>query len=153
MIGMETESSSTCSWRTGAHGCKMKRSSAKHCLFHLHWLRLVDHGVLGRQQYDEFVDWWEQYQPYGPYGDRPGQWWASVAALWPALTGVGDPPVLTQAIDRELYLRRAEVRKHLAGLPWPGDPWPRLHGEPLPAWSSQHWQLKINSEARKLSNG
>jgi len=142
----EHEISASCGWRTGAHACKMLRSTAKHCLFHAHWIRLVDHGVFGRQQYDEFCEWWEQYQPYGPYGDQPGQWWASIAALWPALTGVGDPPVLTRAIENELYVRRAEVRRHLSGLPWLGDPWPRVQGEPLPAWTPDDWQAKASKQ-------
>ena len=136
------ERSPICSWRTGAHVCRMRRSTARHCLFHAHWIRLVDYGVLGRQQYEEFCEWWEQYQPYGPYGDRPGQWWASIASLWPALTGLGDPPRLTTALEDELVVRRAEVSRFRRGLAWTGVPWPRYSGEPLPRWERDEWQAK-----------
>lgn len=133
-MNSEETSGSTCTWRTGVNVCRMRRSSVKYCLFHQHWVRLVDHGVLGRQQDDELVEWLEQFQPYGPYGNQPGQWWASVDALWPALKGVADPPVLTDALSNELYLRRAQVSYARNGREWTGDPWPRLTGYPLPGW-------------------
>jgi phospholipase/lecithinase/hemolysin len=81
-------------------------------------VRLVDAGNLGRQQYDEFAEWWEQFQPYGRYGDNPGPWWAAIETLWPAMTGCGDAPVLTAEISLELQARRAEVRHFKSGIPW-----------------------------------
>lgn len=138
-----TDPGKTCGWRTGVNTCRMLRGTDKHCLWHRYWIRLVDAGVPGRPQRDEFVEWWEQFQPWGIYSDRPGQWWASIEALWPALMGVGEPPVLTQAIENELLLRRAQVRRYKQGQPWLSDPWPRRIGAPLPAWSAEQWQAKV----------
>lgn len=138
----EGDAVKTCGWRTGVNTCRMLRGTDKHCLWHRYWIRMVDVGVLGRSQQDEFMEWWEQFQPYGIYGDRPGQWWASIDALWPALTGVGDPPVLTHALENELLVRRAQVRRYQLGQPWTSDPWPRRSGEPLPAWDD--WKNKIH---------
>lgn len=103
-------------------------------MWHAHWLRLVDAGSLGRPQAEVFAEWWEQFQPYGIYGDNPGPWWAAVEVLWPAMIGLGEPPVLTSALVNELLLRRAEVRHQRQGQPWERDPWPRVTGLPLPAW-------------------
>lgn len=138
----EGDAIKTCGWRTGVNTCRMLRGTDKHCLWHRYWIRLVDVCVPGRSQEDEFVEWWEQFQPYGIYGDRPGQWWGSIDALWPALTGAGDPPVLTQAMENELLLRRAQVRRYQLGVPWGSDPWPRISGEPLPVWDE--WMNKIH---------
>lgn len=139
----ESDPVKTCGWRTGVNSCRLLRGTDKHCPWHRYWIRLVDVGVLGRPQRDEFVEWWEQFQPYGMYGDRPGQWWASIDLLWPALTGVGDPPVLTVVFENELALRRAEVWRHRQGLPCLSSPRPRVHGEPLPVWSVEEWHVKV----------
>lgn len=145
-----TDPVKTCGWRTGVNACRMLRGTDKHCLWHRYWIRLLDVSVPGRSQQDEFVEWWEQFQPYGIYGDRPGQWWASIDALWPALTGVGDPPILTQAVENELLLRRAQVRRYRQGQPWTGDPWPRRSGEPLPQWDE--WKNKIDQVRSGVSH-
>lgn len=140
----------TCAWRQGAHQCRMIPTSGRHCVWHAYWMRLVDAGNLGRQQYDEFCEWWEQFQPYGIYGDNHGQFWADRSVLWPALTGLGEPPVMTTAIANELLLRRAEVRHYKQGLDWPRDPWPRVSGLPLPEWQAEVWQKKIDENRRVL---
>jgi hypothetical protein len=103
---------------------------------------MVDAGNLGRQQYEEFAEWWEQFQPYGIYGDRPGPWWAALDVLWPAMTGCADAPVLTASLELELYTRRAEVGRYKQGLAW-DDPWQRLNGPPLPPWEPSLWQPKV----------
>lgn len=139
----------SCAFRYGSHLCKMRPTSGRHCVWHAYWLRLADAGNLGRQQYDEFIEWWEQFQPYGIYGDNPGQWWADHDLLWQAMIGVGDPPVLTPVLSKELQLRRAEVRHYKQGLPWVKDPWPRVSSLPLPAWEADVWQKKID-EARRV---
>jgi len=133
---------SGCTWRTGAHACRMPTAADRRCGWHRYWIRLVDGGNVGRQQYDEFCDWWEQFQPYGTYADNPGPWWAAIEALWPAMTGLGDPPVLTAALENELVLRRAEVRRFRVGVAWGRDPWPRVSGLPLPVWEAAAWQAK-----------
>jgi len=132
----------TCDWRTGAARCAMRVSSGLRCQWHAHWVRLVDAGNLGRQQKDEFAEWWEQFQPYGIYGDRPGQWWAALDVLWAAMTGCADAPVLTASLELELYTRRAEVGRYKQGLAWP-DHWQRLSGPPLPPWERSLWQPKV----------
>lgn len=134
--------SPTCGWRTGVHPCRMLRGTKTYCLFHSHWARLVEVRQLDRPQAEEFAVWWEQFQPWGIYGDRPGPWWASVAALWPALRGVADPPRLTSMLENELCLRRAEVSRYQRGICWDRDPWPRVSGEPLPEWIAAEWQAK-----------
>lgn len=133
----------TCVFRYGAHACQMRPTSGRRCVWHAYWLRMVEAGNIGKGQYDEFCEWWEQFQPYGIYGDNPGQWWADTAVLWPAMTGLGEPPVLTLACSNELILRRAEVRHYRQGLDWVRDPWPRVKGKPLPVWTAEDWQLKI----------
>jgi hypothetical protein len=132
----------TCAWHTGASRCALHVFAEQRCQWHRQWVRLVDAGNLGRQQYAEFAEWWEQFQPYGRYGDNPGQWWAALDVLWPAMTGCDVAPVLTLDISRELQARRAEVRRFKAGLDWQ-DPWPRLHGAPLPEWNREQWQAKV----------
>lgn len=143
----------SCAFRYGAHLCKMRPTSGRHCVWHAYWLRLVDAGNIARQQYDEFCEWWEQFQPYGIYGDNPGQWWADRDVLWPAMTGLGEPPVMTSLIQRELILRRAEVRHYKQGLPSMKDPWPRIEGKPLPEWNAAQWQEKIDEAQRVLPAG
>lgn len=133
-----------CAWRHGAYHCKLRPTSGRYCVWHAYWLRLVDAGTLGRSQYDEFGEWWEQFQPYGIYGDNPGPWWAAIEVLWPALTGLGEPPVLIPAIGNELLLRRAEVRHYQQGLAWGRDPWPRVSGLPLPVWEREQWQKRVD---------
>ena len=134
----------TCAWRTGVHACKMIPTSGRYCAWHAYWMRLVDAGSIGRQQHDEFCEWWEQFQPYGIYSDTPGQWWAAVDVLWLVLTGLADKPVMTEVIAKELFLRRAEVRHYQQGLVWGLDPWPRLHDAPLPQWIDSSWQKHAN---------
>lgn len=130
----------SCVWRTGVYGCRMPVASERRCGWHRYWVRMADAGNIARAQYDEFCEWWEQFQPYGSYADNHGPWWAAVEALWPALTGVGDPPVMTSSIENELLLRRAEVRRFLAGQQGVVAPWPRVHGLPLPSWETDVWQ-------------
>jgi hypothetical protein len=140
----------TCAWRTGAYACRLPAGSGHRCAWHAYWLRLVDAGNLGRQQYDEFGEWWEQFQPWGQYAENHGPWWAAIEALWPALTGLADPPVLTRELRNELLLRRADVRRYLTGQPSGQAPWPRLHGQPLPAWSAECWQARAtNAQAQR----
>lgn len=134
----------TCAWRTGTHLCKLLPTSGRHCIWHSYWMRLVDAGNFERQQYEEFCEWWEQFQPYGTYGDNPGPWWAAIDVLWPALTGLGEAPVLTSGVQKELLLRRAEVRRYKHGLTWDRDPWPRMTGSPLPVWAAERWQKRID---------
>lgn len=138
-------STPTCAWRTGAYVCRMMPTSARYCLFHRHWLTLIDARVFGRSQQDEFREWWEQFQPYGRYGDNPGLWWADMHVLWACLTGLGEPPLLTDALSRELYLRRAQVRRYRQGVAWERDPWPRMTGAPLPPWHAEQWQAKATA--------
>ncbi len=134
----------TCVWRTGAHTCKLLPTSGRHCAWHAHWMRLVNAGNIERQQYDEFCEWREQFQPYGRYGDNHGLWWAAIEVLWPAMIGLDEAPVLTPALESELLLRRAEVRRYRAGLAWDRDPWPRVSGMPLPVWQAEEWRKKID---------
>lgn len=140
----------TCGWRTGVRICRMLSGTNKYCGFHAHWVRLVERGRLDRQQYDEFCVWWEQFQPWGIYGDRPGQWWASIAVLWAALTGLAEAPKLTAVINNELILRRWEVSRYVRGVAWDHDPWPRLTGEPMPKWERTEWEIKV-ADRRYLS--
>lgn len=140
----------TCAWRTGAARCQIRvRADGLRCQWHTHWVRLVDAGHLDQQQYEAFVEWWEQFQPYGHYGDNPGPWWAAIEVLWPVLTGCGEPPVLTSEISRELQLRRAEVRHYRDGLSW-SDPWPRVMSLLLPRWEAEEWQGKINAPTHNV---
>jgi len=103
-------------------------------------MRLVDVGALGAGQEVAFRVWWEQFQPTGLYAENPGPWWADADLLWQCLTGLADAPRLTDVLARELYIRRAEVRRHLSGLPIGETPWDRVHGLPLPAWIQEEWQ-------------
>lgn len=136
-----------CVWRTGVQGCRMLPTSGRHCAWHGHWMRLVDVGNVGRQQYAEFCDWWELFQPYGIYGDHPGQWWADKHVLWQALMGEGQPPVLSESIANELLLRRAEVRRYRQGVAWGADPWARVDETPLPRWIEEEWKNKIHGSS------
>lgn len=143
----------TCEWRTGDRRCAVPVYSQRHCAFHQHWLRLVDYGVLGRQQYEEFCEWWEQFQPYGMYGDRPGFWWADCDVLWAALTGTGALPVKTREIETELLLRRRDVQSYARSLPHGHDTEPRLTGCGLPPWHAPTWQVKVKRFINKKSTG
>jgi len=142
-------SMATCAWRTGAYACRMPVGSAHRCAWHQHWMRLVDAGNIGRQQFEEFAEWWEQFQPYGNYGENHGPWWAAIDVLWPALTGMDDPPLLTREIRNELMLRRVDVRHYLLGQPGPKAPWPRIEGQPLPAWRADEWQAKARAASEQ----
>lgn len=125
--------------------CAIPVFADSRCQWHRHWLRLVDRGSLGQSQSDAFAEWWEQFQPYGCYADHPGAWWADMHVLWACLTGLGEMPVLTAVLSRELYLRRAEVRHFKLGLPWK-EPWPRVSGYPLPPWEPARWQATVNAQ-------
>jgi hypothetical protein len=135
--------SSTCPWRTGVYQCKLLPTAGKYCQWHQYWLRLVDAGNLGRQQREEFMEWREQFQPYGIYAYNPGQWWADGEVVWAALTGVGEAPRMTEAIASELLLRRAEVRRYQQGQAWEHNPWARVDGSPLPEWSAEAWKRHV----------
>lgn len=137
------ESVRVCQWRTGVLFCQLIPTAGKYCLWHQHWVRLVDAGNLGRQQREEFGEWWEQFQPYGLYAENPGQWWAHVDVLWSCLCGYAQPTRLTDIQARELYIRRCEVRRYLSGLPMGVTPWERVYDLPLPAWIKQDWQAKV----------
>ena len=147
----ETIPRSTCAWRTGAYACTIPASSGHRCAWHGYWLRIVETGNIGRQQYEEFCEWWEQFQPYGQYAENHGPWWAAIEVLWTALTGMADPPMLTREIRSELLLRRAEVRHMKIGQPWTRDPWPRLSGTPLPVWEPAQWQRKIRPVSTEVA--
>ena len=142
---MESLKPQICGWRTGPKHCLIAVLSGSHCAWHQHWLRVVGAGNVGRQQFEEFCEWWEQFQPYGQYAENHGPWWAAVDVLWAALTGVAAVPAMTTVIANELLLRRAEVRRFRQRLPWTGDPWPRMSDMPLPAWRPEHWQPKCSS--------
>lgn len=139
------EAAVSCAWHTGTRRCGILVSAGTRCQWHQHWMRLVDAGVVGRDQSAEFCEWWEQFQPWGVYAMNPGPWWADVALLWTCLIGLGVMPVLTAEISGELYLRRAQVRRYLHGLPWPGDPWPRHTELSLPPWQADAWQAKVDA--------
>lgn len=136
-----------CAWRTGDRSCLI-RPTGKYCQWHQAWLRLVDVGALGDGQEAAFVAWWEQFQPTGIYAENPGPWWADVGLLWQAITGQAEAPKLTVSLARELYSRRVEVRRYLRGLPLGETPWERVHGLPLPAWITEEWQAKVDSEMK-----
>jgi hypothetical protein len=142
----EEASAKVCQWRTGVLMCRLIPTAGKYCLWHQHWVRLVDVGNLGRQQREEFGEWWDQFQPYGLYAENPGQWWADVDVLWQCLTGHTEAPCLTDVLARELYIRRAEVRRYLSGLPMGETPWDRVSGLPLPAWIRDEWQAKVDQK-------
>ena len=134
----------TCRWRTGDRRCRLQPTAVGRCAWHHHWARLVDSGAVGRGQEEEFREWWEQFQPWGVYGDRPGPWWADVEMLWSALCGFGDAPVLTVRHENELLLRRCEVFNYRQGrVAYSPHPWPRLNEAPLPQWNVDYWSKKI----------
>ncbi len=131
----------TCSWAMESRRCAMLATADGLCGWHRYWVRLIDHGAPGRDEQEEFADWWEQFQPTGPYGESPGQWWAAIESLWPALHGHAHGPSITEGMQRELYLRRTEVLRFYRGIrDVMRAPWPRLSGLPLPAWDSAQWQ-------------
>ncbi len=130
-----------CAWRTGQKHCRM-RPSSRYCAWHSYWFRLVEYGNLARQQHDEFADWWEQFQPYGIYAERPGPWWADRELLWQAIIGEQEPPVKTRQIQSELDVRCNEVFRFRQGLVLAIDPWARLVGLPLPRWVEKEWKQK-----------
>lgn len=136
-----------CAWRTGDRHCLI-RPAGKYCQWHQTWMRLVDVGSLGDGQAAAFQAWWEQFQPTGLYAENPGPWWADLSMLWASLIGLEEPPKLTDVLARELYIRRAEVRRYLSGLPMGETPWPRVHGLPLPTWSMEEWKAKVDSEIK-----
>lgn len=139
---------SPCAWRTGDRPCLI-RPAGRYCQWHQTWLRLVDVGALGDGQEAQFVAWWAQFQPTGIYAGNPGPWWADVALLWASLIGLSEPPKLTDVLARELYIRRAEVRRYLSGLPMGETPWARVHGLPLPVWITEEWQAKVDQAGMK----
>lgn len=136
-----------CAWRTGDRPCLI-RPAGKYCQWHQTWMRLVDVGSLGDGQEAEFQAWWEQFQPTGLYAENPGPWWADAEVLWLALTGHAEAPKLTDVLARELYIRRAEVRRYLSGLPMGETPWERVSGLPLPTWIMEEWQAKVDQEIK-----
>ena len=136
-----------CLWKTGDRRC-LVRPTGKYCQWHHTWLRLVDVGALGDGQEAEFVAWWQQFQPTGIYAENPGPWWADAALLWQAVTGHVQAPKLTDVLARELYIRRAEVRRYMSGLPMGETPWERLSGLPLPEWINEEWQAKVDREIK-----
>lgn len=140
-----------CQWRTGVLFCQLIPTAGKYCLWHQHWVRLVDVGQLAKQQREVFGEWWEQFQPYGLYAENPGQWWADVDLLWQCLCGNQAPVKLSDVQARELYMRRAEVRRHLSGLPMGETPWARVHGLPLPAWNKAEWQARVNAQRTEVA--
>lgn len=133
-----------CAWKTGDRHCRMW-PAGKHCQWHQAWLRQVDVGAIGEGQAAAFQVWWEQFQPTGLYADNPGQWWADALLLWQCVIGLDDPPKLTDVMARELYIRRAEVRRYLSGLPMGVTPWERVTGLPLPRWEELEWKYKIQA--------
>ena len=143
---------SPCAWRTGDRSCLI-RPTGKYCQWHQTWLRLVDVGALGDGQEAAFVAWWEQFQPTGIYAENPGPWWAEAGLLWQSITGQAEAPKLTDVLGRELYIRRAEVRRYLSGLPMGETPWERVNGLPLPAWVTTQWQAQLNTESKEVSRG
>lgn len=141
--------SRVCAWRTGTTHCRMRPSGA-YCSWHSYWLRLVEHGNLMRQQQEEFFEWWEQFQPYGIYADQPGPWWADKELLWAAIIGKQDPPAKTSEVERELILRRHEVRRYSQGLTIAIEPSERVAGLPLPSWQEDEWKKKINGSFQDI---
>lgn len=134
-----------CAWRTGDRRCLVAPAGGRRCAWHTHWLRLVDVGALGDGQEAAFVAWWAQFQPTGIYAENPGPWWADAGLLWQSLTGQAEVPRLTDALARELYVRRAEVRRYRSGLPLGETPWPRVSGLPLPAWMPEEWRATVET--------
>lgn len=139
----------TCSWTIESRTCGMLATASGFCLWHRHWLRLIDDGAPGRTDHEEFADWWEQFQPYGAYGLNPGQWWAAIDVLWAALRGMGMSAILTKEIERELFLRQSEVHRYERGLSALKAPWPRVTGLPLPPWSEESWHAKVDTKVQK----
>ena len=137
----------TCRWKTGDRRCRLHPTAAGRCAWHHHWGRLVDSGVVGDGQEAEFCAWWEQFQPYGVYGDQHGPWWADLDVLWAALCGLGDVPALTDVLARELYSRRCDVRRYRAGLAVGETPWARVSGYPLPLWDEVEWKNKVDGSS------
>lgn len=135
----------TCAWRTGASRCGIHVYTQLRCQWHQHWFMIIDGGYPGLEQHDAFAEWWEQFQPYGQYGDNPGPWWASKEMLWRVLSGQEEQPVLTSAIENELILRRADVRRYRYGMNQSSDPWPRLTDIRLPPWDAIQWQQTMNA--------
>ena len=142
-----------CAWRTGNRRCLIPLSSGVRCQWHTHWMRLVYVGELHEGQETAFRAWWAQFQPTGLYAENPGPWWADADLLWYCLTGQSDAPKLTDVLARELYIRRAEVRRYLSGLPMGETPWDRVHGLPLPTWITEEWQEKLNTASTEASHG
>lgn len=142
----------TCGWNTEGRPCALLSTSAGFCLWHRHWLRLIEHGAPGRNDHEEFAEWWEQFQPYGNYALNPGQWWSAIDVLWPALRGIGMSPILTHETEHELFLRRSEVHRYEHGLPaMTRAPWARLSGGPLPPWHAEDWQAKVLARMKKAA--
>lgn len=134
-----------CAWRTGDRLCLI-RPAGKYCQWHQHWMRLVDVGALGDGQEAQFVAWWEQFQPTGIYAENPGPWWVDAGMLWQAIIGQQEAPKLTDVLARELYIRRAEVRRYLSGLQMDDTPWARVYGLPLPSWITAEWHAKVDKK-------
>lgn len=142
-----------CVWRTGDRRCLIPLSSGVRCQWHQHWMRMVDVGELGDGQEAAFRVWWAQFQPTGLYAENPGPWWADADLLWYCLTGQAEAPRLTDVLGRELYIRRAEVRRYLSGFQMGETPWERVNGLPLPAWVTTQWQAQLNTESKEVSRG
>lgn len=139
-----------CAWRTGDRRCLVSPAGGRRCAWHTQWVRMVDAGAIGDGQEAAFLQWWEQFQPTGIYADNPGPWWADAGLLWQSLTGHVDTPKLTAELARELYVRRAEVRRYLSGLPMGETPWSRVDGLPLPYWDDDIWKRKADRQAYPL---
>lgn len=134
-----------CTWRTGDRRCLI-RPAGKYCQWHQTWMRMVDVGALGDGQAAAFEVWWAQFQPTGIYAENPGPWWADKLLLWSGLIGLEEPPKLTDVLARELYIRRAEVRRYLSGLPLGETPWDRVSGSPLPEWITEEWHAIVDAQ-------
>lgn len=135
-----------CSWTTESRSCGMLATNSGLCAWHRDWHRLISEGAPGRTEQDELADWLEQYRPYGPYGSSYGQWWADLGVLWAALRGFAPAPLLTVAIDRELFARGCDVHRYRHGLPaLVNAPFSRLCGPPLPPWDATVWQIKVDA--------
>lgn len=135
-----------CAWMTGDRRCLIRPSGGMRCQWHQHWMRMVDAGSIGEGQEAAFRVWWEQFQPTGIYAENPGPWWADVEVLWQSLIGQAEAPKLTSELARELYIRRAEVRRFLSGLPMGETPWDRVQGLPLPVWCDDEWKDKVDHD-------
>lgn len=128
-----------CQWQSPSGLCNMLAGKHEpHCEWHKFWQNALSSngGVTGLTEQQAFEQWLSQFRPGGMYGRNPGQWWPHSGILWDIIHGQDECPVMTLAIRAELKLRDNEVWWSRQGRRMPATDRERLHGRPLPPWTT-----------------